>query len=144
MDNFDLRKYLVENKRTRVSEGTYRSTEGYTSDIANFKGGIAYSLKNHEDRKYDISHALGVKFGFQGKGGTLMQRSHGKKFDTVWLGPNKEEAQKVSDWLKSQGAETVLFGSKVTGFKGSNLDYIDRFLNEVRFKKDTTPTSTTF
>ncbi len=129
MDNFDLKKYLIENKRTRISESTYHDTENYTSNIKDYKGGIAYSLKDHDNRKYDISDALGDKFGFWNKGGIIMQRSHGSDFDTVWLSTKDiEEVQEVSDWLKSQGAEIVLFGSRITSFKGSKLDYINRFL----------------
>ena len=129
MDNFDLKKYLTENKRTRINEGTSHDIEEYTLNIENYKGGIAYSLKDHDDRKYGVSGALGDKFGFWNKGGIIVQRSHGSDFDTVWLSTKDiKEVQEVSDWLKSQGAEVILFGSRTTSFKGSKLDYINRFL----------------
>ena len=90
------------------------------------------SFKNHKKNfkeNIKVSVALGDKFKITNeKGGIVMQRSHGSEFDTVWLSADKKEAQKVADWLKSEGAEIVLFGPKTRSFVGSKQEFIDRYL----------------
>ena len=115
-----------------ISEGTSTSLDEFTTDTKSYSGALAYSFKNHKKNfkeNIKISTALGDKFKFTNeKGGIVMQRSHGSEFDTVWLSADKKEAQKVADWLKSEGAEIVLFGPKTRSFTGSKQEFIDRYL----------------
>ena len=115
-----------------ISEGTSTSLDEFTTDTKSYSGALAYSFKNHKKNfkeNIKISNAIGDKFKFTNeKGGIVMQRSHGSEFDTVWLSADKKEAQKVADWLKSEGAEIVLFGPKTRSFTGSKQEFIDRYL----------------
>ena len=117
-----------------ITEGTSTSLDEFTTDTKSYSGALAYSFKNHKKNfkeNIKISNALGDKFKLRNrneKGGIVMQRSHGSEFDTVWLSADKKEAQKVADWLKSEGAEIVLFGPKTRSFTGSKQEFIDRYL----------------
>ena len=129
-----IAKELVSmcNESEEISEGTTTSLDEFTTDTKSYSGALAYSFKNHKKNfkeNIKVSTALGDKFKFTNeKGGIVMQRSHGSEFDTVWLSADKKEAQKVADWLKSEGAEIVLFGPKTRSFTGSKQEFIDRYL----------------
>ena len=129
-----IAKELVSmcNESEEISEGTTTSLDEFTTDTKSYSGALAYSFKNHKknfNKNIKVSAALGDKFNFTNeKGGIVMQRSHGPEFDTVWLSADKKEAQKVADWLKSEGAEIVLFGPKTRSFTGSKQEFIDRYL----------------
>ena len=123
---------LVPAFESNIYEGTTTSLDEFTTDTKSYSGALAYSFKNHKknfDKNIKVSVALGDKFKFTNeKGGIVMQRSHGPEFDTVWLSADKKKAQKVADWLKSEGAEIVLFGPKTRSFVGSKEEFIDRYL----------------
>lgn len=123
---------LIPAFESNIYEGTTTSLDEFTTDTKSYSGAIAYSFKNHKKnfkKNIKISAALGDKFKITNeKGGIVMQRSHGSEFDTVWLSADKKEAQKVADWLKSKGAEIVLFGPKTRSFVGSKQEFIDRYL----------------
>lgn len=123
---------LVPAFESNIYEGTTTSLDEFTTDTKSYSGALAYSFKNHKknfDKNIKVSAALGDKFKFTNeKGGIVMQRSHGPEFDTVWLSTDKKKAQKVADWLKSEGAEIVLFGPKTRSFVGSKQEFIDRYL----------------
>ena len=123
---------LVPAFESNIYEGTTTSLDEFTTDTKSYSGALAYSFKNHKknfDKNIKVSVALGDKFKFTNeKGGIVMQRSHGSEFDTVWLSADKKKAQKVADWLKSKGAEIVLFGPKTRSFVGSKEEFIDRYL----------------
>jgi len=129
-----IAKELVSmcNESEEISEGTTTSLDEFTTDTKSYSGALAYSFENHKKNfkeNIKVSTALGDKFKFTNeKGGIVMQRSHGSEFDTVWLSADKKEAQKVADWLKSEGAEIVLFGPKTRSFTGSKQEFIDRYL----------------
>ena len=129
-----IAKELVSmcNESEEISEGSTTSLDEFKTDNKSYSGAIAYSFKNHKKNFKEntkVSTALGDKFKFTNeKGGIVMQRSHGSEFDTVWLSADKKEAQKVADWLKSEGAEIVLFGPKTRSFTGSKQEFIDRYL----------------
>lgn len=123
---------LVPAFESNIYEGTTTSLDEFTTDTKSYSGALAYSFENHKKNfkeNIKVSTALGDKFKFTNeKGGIVMQRSHGSEFDTVWLSADKKEAQKVADWLKSEGAEIVLFGPKTRSFTGSKQEFIDRYL----------------
>ena len=123
---------LIPAFESKIYEGLTTSLDEFTTDTKSYSGAIAYSFKNHKKNfkeNIKVSVALGDKFKFTNeKGGIVMQRSHGSEFDTVWLSADKKEAQKVADWLKSEGAEIVLFGPKTRSFVGSKQEFIDRYL----------------
>lgn len=123
---------LIPAFESKIYEGTTTSLDEFTTDTKSYSGAIAYSFKNHKKNfkeNIKVSTALGDKFKITNeKGGIVMQRSHGSEFDTVWLSADKKEAQKVADWLKSEGAEIVLFGPKTRSFTGSKQEFIDRYL----------------
>jgi len=123
---------LVPAFESNIYEGTTTSLDEFTTDTKSYSGAIAYSFKNHKKNfkeNIKVSTALGDKFKITNeKGGIVMQRSHGSEFDTVWLSADKKQAQKVGDWLKSEGAEIVLFGPKTRSFVGSKQEFIDRYL----------------
>ena len=123
---------LIPAFESKIYEGLTTSLDEFTTDTKSYSGAIAYSFKNHKKNfkeNIKVSVALGDKFKITNeKGGIVMQRSHGSEFDTVWLSADKKEAQKVADWLKSEGAEIVLFGPKTRSFVGSKQEFIDRYL----------------
>ena len=123
---------LVPAFESKIYEGLTTSLDEFTTDTKSYSGAIAYSFKNHKKNfkeNIKVSTALGDKFKITNeKGGIVMQRSHGSEFDTVWLSADKKQAQKVGDWLKSEGAEIVLFGPKTRSFVGSKQEFIDRYL----------------
>ena len=123
---------LIPAFESKIYEGLTTSLDEFTTDTKSYSGAIAYSFKNHKKNfkeNIKVSVALGDKFKITNeKGGIVMQRSHGSEFDTVWLSADKKEAQKVADWLKSEGAEIVLFGPKTRSFTGSKQEFIDRYL----------------
>lgn len=123
---------LIPAFESKIYEGLTTSLDEFTTDTKSYSGAIAYSFKNHKNNfkeNIKVSTALGDKFKITNeKGGIVMQRSHGSEFDTVWLSADKKEAQKVADWLKSEGAEIVLFGPKTRSFTGSKQEFIDRYL----------------
>ena len=123
---------LVPAFESKIYEGSTTSLDEFTTDTKSYSGAIAYSFKNHKKNfkeNIKVSTALGDKFKITNeKGGIVMQRSHGSEFDTVWLSADKKQAQKVADWLKSEGAEIVLFGPKTRSFVGSKQEFIDRYL----------------
>lgn len=123
---------LIPAFESKIYEGLTTSLDEFTTDTKSYSGAIAYSFKNHKKNfkeNIKVSTALGDKFKITNeKGGIVMQRSHGSEFDTVWLSADKKEAQKVADWLKSEGAEIVLFGPKTRSFTGSKQEFIDRYL----------------
>ena len=123
---------LVPAFESKIYEGSTTSLDEFTTDTKSYSGAIAYSFKNHKKNfkeNIKVSTALGDKFKITNeKGGIVMQRSHGSEFDTVWLSADKKQAQKVGDWLKSEGAEIVLFGPKTRSFVGSKQEFIDRYL----------------
>ena len=123
---------LVPAFESKIYEGLTTSLDEFTTDTKSYSGAIAYSFKNHKKNfkeNIKVSTALGDKFKITNeKGGIVMQRSHGSEFDTVWLSADKKQAQKVADWLKSEGAEIVLFGPKTRSFVGSKQEFIDRYL----------------
>jgi hypothetical protein len=116
-----------------IGEGNTRPLDEFTPNISSFKGAIAYSLKNHKKDGANVGFKLGDEFGFSGSGGIILQRSVGSDFNTVWLSNPKgqkdyKEAEKIADWLKKNGAKLILFGPMVSGFSGSEQDFIDRYL----------------